>query len=133
VFTPSHPRFWLAAAALTAAMAASPALAVSPALPPPADLPATQTGEALARSCANPSADSCGTYVAGVSDGVLAASAAGAKPYCLPGELEAGDLAVAVRRYLAQHPEGRQRPAARIVLDALRTGYPCPDGGRKQG
>jgi hypothetical protein len=127
-----HPRAWLTTAALVATTATSPALAVSPALPPADDASPSLTGEALLRSCADPSANSCWTYVAGVSDGVLAASAPGAKPYCLPGELEAGDLVVAVRRYLVRHPEGRQRPAASIVLDALRSGYPCA-GERKQG
>ena len=131
MFSASHSRAWLLAAGLLAAMVASPVAAVSPALPPPAD-EQTESGAALLRSCADLSADRCWTYVAGVSDGVLAAYAPGAKPYCLPGGLRPAELAGAVHRYLALHPEGRQGPATRIVVDALTTGYPCP-GGRRQG
>jgi hypothetical protein len=106
-------------------MSASTALAVAPALPPPVDPSATESGGALWQSCADPSAERCWTYVMGVSDGVLAASAPGAKPYCLPAQLEPGELVSRVRRFLAQHPQDRQRPAAVIVEEALRAGYPC--------
>ena len=115
------------AVSLGIALFSSPAAAVSPA-PPPAALPALQSAEALWNDCGQtpfgPVPQLCSAYVVGASDGALAA-ASPSPPFCLAGDVQADQLAQAVRRYMSAHPQVRARPAAAVVAAALRAAYPC--------
>ncbi|MFI4975526.1 MAG: Rap1a/Tai family immunity protein [Caulobacterales bacterium] len=116
-----------------AALAPSPLLAVAPTPPPPPDYVAPfQSGETLWADCGRtaqgPPPEACWIYVAGVSDGVLSASGARQRPYCLDDQVQAGQLADIVRRYLAAHAEARRKAAAGLVVEALKQAFPCATG-----
>jgi hypothetical protein len=68
--------------------------------------------------------DACWLYVAGASDGFLLS--ARPAPYCLPAAgANVVQITDVVRKYLLAHPEKRSQPAAVLVREALKEGFPC--------
>jgi hypothetical protein len=98
------------------ALISSPAAAVSPAPPPPAPFVTLESGRALWDDCRDPSsgpaAQLCSAYIAGATDGVLVRQPPPQPAFCLARDVQAEDLALTVRRYLAAHRELQGQPAA---------------------
>ncbi len=84
--------------------------------------------DVLVRSCATGAATQradCESYIAGVTDSMLAGGAAG-RTVCLPERIELRALRDAVVGYLESHRQGGDGPAAVAVREALRALFPCP-------
>jgi len=70
--------------------------------------------------------EECQEYILGVMDGVnLAANGRFPLPYCLPKQIDSGQLIRVVRRYLNNHPEDLYYAAASEVTAALKNAFPC--------
>ena len=125
---------WIQIVALLGAFSAwamVPALAVSPAPPQPVGyLTPSATAGALWRECGSsttgPPPKGCSAYVAGVADGAQRSAARG---FCLPGDVDADQLAAAVRRRLAADPTSHAAPAAVVVMASLQHDFPCGPAG----
>jgi|GEM_PF-2997190 len=66
-------------------------------------------------------------YVLGLSDGTLLGHER--EPdlyYCLPNEIQAGQMLDVVCQYLVANPEERHHPAAFLATQALIEAFPCP-------
>lgn len=72
----------------------------------------------------------CDGFVSGVEEGArIGSGQPGARPdICAPAEVTARRLAEAYVLYAADHRNDLERPAAAVVLDALREAYPCSPG-----
>ena len=46
--------------------------------------------------------------------------------YCIPGDVENGQLVRVVLKYIRSHPEDAQKPAPVLIIEALQKAYPCP-------
>jgi hypothetical protein len=65
----------------------------------------------------------CLFYVSGVLDGFQIGGSA--TKLCVPDGASLGQLALIVSKYLDQHPEMLHNPPQYLVIDALRTAFPC--------
>ena len=84
--------------------------------------------DVLLRTCAAGTAAQradCESYIAGVTDSMLAGGAAG-RTVCLPERIELRALRDAVAGDLESHRQGGDGPAAAAVREALRALFPCP-------
>lgn len=69
----------------------------------------------------------CLGFVVGIADAMQGTSAGlSSGRVCIPSQVTGEQaLDVVVKRYLAQHPEGRHYTAASITTDALAAAFPC--------
>lgn len=65
----------------------------------------------------------CLFYVFGVLDGFQIGDSA--TKICIPDEAGLGELALVVSKYLGQYPEKLHNSPQYLVIDALRTAFPC--------
>lgn len=118
------------AAALAAGLTASAAAAApAPVAPKEQAVTVFGLGNALWDWCGQTNVgkapDACWLYIAGASDGFLLG--ARPAPYCLPAAgAHVTQIADVVRKYLMNNPEKRSQPAATLVREALKEGFPCP-------
>lgn len=122
-------RSWTLAAALTVALGAATAAPAQTAAPKEQAVTVFGLGNALWDWCGQtnvgPAPDACWLYIAGASDGFLLG--ARPAPYCLPAAgAHVSQVADVVRKYLLNNPEKRSQPAATLVREALKEGFPCP-------
>ena len=75
-------------------------------------------------------AGECFGFVFGVEQGHLATATQRDQEsaFCIPKGVEPGQVSEVTRNYLGEHPEGRHRPAASLVLMALVEAFPCEKG-----
>jgi hypothetical protein len=75
----------------------------------------------------------CTGFVSGFTDGVkfgtqYAEDKAGKKVpglFCLPGEVENGQIIRIILKYIRDHPEEAHQPTSFLLVDALRRSFPC--------
>ncbi len=74
-------------------------------------------------------AGECFGFVFGVEQGHLATATQRDQEsaFCIPKGVEPGQVLEVARNYLGEHPEGRHRPAASLVLVALAEVFPCEE------
>ena len=72
----------------------------------------------------------CDGFVSGVEEGVRLGVQAPEMSICVPADISARRLSEAYIRYAADHRNDLGRPAAVVVMDALRETYPCAIGSR---
>ena len=70
----------------------------------------------------------CDGFVSGVEEGVRLGVQAPGKSICVPADISARRLSETYIRYAADHRNDLGRPAAVVVMDALRETYPCATG-----
>ena len=75
----------------------------------------------------------CTGYVKGIVDGVSEEVAFAhavtdrepPKPFCLPKDVETGQLISVTLKYIRNHPEETRKSAAFLIAKALREAFPC--------
>ncbi len=85
---------------------------------------AFMTGGRLAAYCADDS-PVCTAYVIGVADVLALGGNDPSIGICLPASLTRFDVVRSFQRYIRQKPGFRSSSAAELVLEALRSSYPC--------
>ncbi len=71
----------------------------------------------------------CAAYLEGVADTYegYANDASPASGICKPYQVTSAQFRQIVLRYIRSHPEARSHAAPRVVVEALRGAYPCPE------
>lgn len=123
--------------ALALLLAAAPAAAQEKPMEP--QFPQQQSARDLLVACASSRLTStgrerrryCAGFVSGVEEAerVLHPGGAAARQFCTPSNVSASALADAFVRYGAEHDDELGRPAAQVVLQALKQAYPCGESG----
>ena len=70
----------------------------------------------------------CDGFVSGVEEGARLGIQVPEMNICAPADISARRLSEAYIRYAADHRNDLGRPAAVVVMDALRETYPCATG-----
>jgi hypothetical protein len=89
------------------------------------------TGNDLLRDCNNPSADAqgrCAGYIVSVVDTHFTSLEIGKQFFCVPSEVNIGQLVDVAKKHLEAYPEARHLQAAIIVIRAFREAWgvgPC--------
>jgi hypothetical protein len=83
------------------------------------------TGNRLHDLCKADRGD-CTAYALGVIDAINAAHAV---PLCIPDKVVGEQVRDLVARWLNDHPERRQGPAAELVFSAISAAFPCKPAG----
>lgn len=95
------------------------------------------TGNTLLRHCQGNGVDQdyCIGYIVGVVDLIGALQGSSDKDganfwkyhaVCLPSHVEAGQIKDVVVKYLVEHPEHRDQPAAQLIIITLIATWGCP-------
>jgi hypothetical protein len=87
------------------------------------------TGNDLLRSCESSGGEGsyCLGYITGVYRGFTAGTAFANKTYiCLPPDVEVGQGAMIVTKFLRENPVELHRPSELLIVLALTKAYPCP-------
>jgi len=95
------------------------------------------TGNTLYDQCKsnedNPKFLMCISYIWGAVDYDNALFNAGLinRTYCIPPDVQSGQLKDVVLQYLSRHPEKRQLSGGALITFALHESFPCSQGGGK--
>jgi hypothetical protein len=91
---------------------------------------AQQSGMGLLSDCSDPKEKpveglACQVYFVGFMDGFLISGGLNQSGICLPPATTANQVRLIAEKYMRDHPEQLQLPAALIITRALGASFPC--------